>query len=41
MNNNMVHGSDSVQRGVEEINLFFAPAEMVEWRSDVSRWVTG
>ena len=40
MNNNMVHGSDSVLRGVEEINLFFAPAEMVEWRSDVSRWVT-
>ena len=41
MNNNMVHGSDSIERAAEEISLFFAPAEMVEWRSDVSRWVTG
>jgi len=41
MNNNMVHGSDSVQRGAEEIALFFEPDELVEWRSDVSRWVTG
>ena len=41
LNNNMVHGSDSVQRGAEEVALFFAPNEIVEWRSEVSRWVTG
>jgi nucleoside-diphosphate kinase len=41
MNNNMVHGSDSVQRAAEEVALFFAPDELVEWSSDVSRWVTG
>lgn len=41
MNNNMVHGSDSVQRAAEEVALFFKPDELVEWRSGLSRWVTG
>jgi len=38
---NVVHGSDSVGRAAEEVSLFFAPAEILGWRSDQSPWVTG
>ena len=41
VSNNIVHGSDSVQRGTEEVALFFAPGEVVEWKSEISRWVGG
>ena len=38
---NVVHGSDSLERAAEEINLFFAPEQLVDWRSDLDRWLRG
>jgi nucleoside-diphosphate kinase len=38
---NVVHGSDSVQRAAEEIELFFGAAELLDWRSDMERWLRG
>ena len=38
---NVVHGSDSVPRAAEEIGLFFSAAELVDWHSDVDRWLRG
>jgi len=38
---NVVHGSDSVGRAAEEVELFFSDDELVEWTSDQARWVTG
>ena len=36
---NLVHGSDSVASAEREIDLFFTPAELVDWGRDVDRWV--
>ena len=36
---NVVHGSDSPGRAVEEIALFFDPDQLVEWASAVQDWV--
>jgi nucleoside-diphosphate kinase len=38
---NVVHGSDSVARAQEEVGLFFEADELVEWDSDLGRWVYG
>ena len=38
---NLVHGSDSLERAAEEINLFFAPEQLVDWRSDLDGWLRG
>jgi len=36
---NIIHGSDSPDRAVQEIELFFAPAEVLEYSRDVDRWI--
>jgi nucleoside-diphosphate kinase len=36
---NTVHGSDSPERGEQEVALFFAPAELVSWESASRDWV--
>ena len=36
---NVVHGSDSPGRAVEEIALFFDPDSLLEWQSAVQSWV--
>lgn len=36
---NVIHGSDSPGRAVEEVSLFFEPAEVVDWECSGSRWV--
>lgn len=36
---NVVHGSDSPERAVEEIALFFDPDALVDWTSAVQDWV--
>lgn len=36
---NLVHGSDSVTSAERELNLFFAPEELIDWSRDVDRWV--
>jgi nucleoside-diphosphate kinase len=39
--NNVVHGSDSPARAAEEVALFFAPDELVEWSAADTNWVNG
>jgi nucleoside-diphosphate kinase len=36
---NLVHGSDSVESAEREVNLFFAPAEVLDVKRDVDPWV--
>jgi nucleoside-diphosphate kinase len=36
---NVIHGSDSPERGREEIALFFDPSEIVDWEPSGARWV--
>ena len=39
--NNLVHGSDSKENAVKEINLFFAKGEIVAYPMAIERWITG
>jgi nucleoside-diphosphate kinase len=39
--NNVVHGSDSPERGAEEVALFFEPADLLEWSAADTAWVHG
>ncbi|MFZ0129758.1 MAG: nucleoside-diphosphate kinase [Candidatus Dormiibacterota bacterium] len=39
--NNVVHGSDSPERGAEEVALFFEPADLLEWNATDTAWVHG
>ncbi|HEY6377803.1 MAG TPA: nucleoside-diphosphate kinase [Candidatus Dormibacteraeota bacterium] len=36
---NAVHGSDSVERAVQEVALFFSPGELLEWEAATAPWV--
>jgi nucleoside-diphosphate kinase len=36
---NLVHGSDSAENAVKEVNLFFAEAELVNWERATDSWV--
>ena len=36
---NIVHGSDSPGRAVEEIDLFFSPDEVLEYSRHMERWI--
>jgi nucleoside-diphosphate kinase len=36
---NLVHGSDSPENAVKEINLFFSAEELVDWTRDTDRWI--
>ena len=35
---NVIHGSDSQERGLVEVGLFFEPDELVEWESATRNW---
>lgn len=37
---NLVHGSDSDESAVREIDLFFTPDEIVDYTRDMDRWIT-
>ncbi|MBL8792966.1 MAG: nucleoside-diphosphate kinase [Planctomycetia bacterium] len=39
--NNLVHGSDSVENAAAEIALWFKPEELVNWTPADAAWVTG
>jgi nucleoside-diphosphate kinase len=39
--NNLVHGSDSVENAAAEVALWFQPAEVVTYQSVDGAWVTG
>jgi nucleoside-diphosphate kinase len=36
---NLVHGSDSPQRALAEIDLFFTPEELLGYSREVERWI--
>ncbi|KAF1562049.1 Nucleoside diphosphate kinase B, partial [Eudyptes schlegeli] len=36
---NIIHGSDSVESAETEINLWFAPDELVDYRSCAHEWI--
>lgn len=38
---NLVHGSDSEETAEEEIRLFFTQGEILSYRREMDRWVTG
>lgn len=38
---NLIHGSDSPDTARYEIDLFFRPEEILSYRRDVDRWITG
>lgn len=37
-NLNIIHASDSPENGEREINLFFKPEEIIEWKDESSAW---
>ncbi|MCX8126326.1 MAG: nucleoside-diphosphate kinase, partial [Dehalococcoidia bacterium] len=38
---NVVHGSDSVETAIKEINLFFRPDEILDYKRDIDGWIGG
>ena len=36
---NLVHGSDSPENAVKEVNLFFNADELVDWGRETDRWI--
>ena len=38
---NLVHGSDSIENAAKEIAIFFNPAEILTYSRDLDRWITG
>ena len=36
---NLVHGSDSTENAKKEVNLFFAPGELVTWARETDIWI--
>lgn len=38
-NKNLVHASDSVENGLAEIDLWFKPEELVDWKRDIEKWM--
>jgi nucleoside-diphosphate kinase len=37
---NLVHGSDSAENAVQEINIFFKPEEILSYSRDIDKWIT-
>src|SRR5947209_4073492 len=38
---NLIHGSDAPDTAEYEIGLYFKPEEILDYRRDIDRWVTG
>lgn len=36
---NLTHASDTIPNGVAEVNLWFKPTELVEWKRDNDLWI--
>ena len=36
---NLVHGSDSPQNGLKEVDLFFDEEELLSWNRDAEQWI--
>ncbi len=37
---NLIHGSDGPETAETEINLYFAPGELVDWERSTDLWIT-
>jgi nucleoside-diphosphate kinase len=40
LQNNLVHGSDSLENAAKEISLFFAKGEIINYERAIDKWVT-
>lgn len=40
LQNNLVHGSDSLENAVKEIGLFFSKGEIISYERAIDKWVT-
>ena len=38
---NLVHGSDSLENAEKEINIFFTSREILNYTREIDRWITG
>jgi nucleoside-diphosphate kinase len=38
---NLIHGSDAPDTAAYEIGLYFKPEEILDYRRDIDRWITG
>lgn len=38
-NHNVIHASDSDESAEREINLFFKPEELIDWKDELSVWL--
>ena len=38
---NLIHGSDSTETAQHEIDLFFDEGEILSYKRDIGRWITG
>jgi nucleoside-diphosphate kinase len=38
---NVVHGSESVESALKEIELFFSPEQIFEYKRDIDKWIIG
>jgi nucleoside-diphosphate kinase len=36
---NLTHASDSVENGVKEIEIWFKPGDLLEWKRDTDCWI--
>ena len=41
ISHNVIHGSDSVESALKEIELFFSPEEIFDYKRDIDKWVIG
>jgi len=41
MEQNMIHGSDSLENAAKEIEIFFKPEELLTYTRDIDKWITG
>jgi nucleoside-diphosphate kinase len=37
---NLVHGSDSLENAAREISIFFTPQEITDYKRDIDSWIT-
>ena len=41
ISHNVIHGSDSVESALKEIELFFSPEEIFDYKRDIDKWIVG
>ena len=36
---NLTHASDTIENGIKEVGIWFTPAELVQWKREIDKWV--